>query len=282
MKDQLRQLLAKGETELVIERINEAVQGFENSNLKDSVILISSRFSQYKIWKRNGTISQEEFINQINSDLLEVINELPNKKEDRSKRNTYWIFMLSIILLFGIISFIQKKSIQNTLDFNNTSHSLNKIEPVNKSPNDQRDLSSINPTKKGSEEITRKTGEVPKVISSFIEKSDTTSNSKSSATIPYKDRASDSLVVNDSPNNSILTISGFVLDEFDNPISNVLIVGEDQKRVRTDSVGSFIIRNPIFRKKKSFYTFKIISVENVHQKRVHVNNTNSIRFYIEK
>lgn len=253
-----------------------------------NIILISGRFSQYQSSKINRTFRAEEdklSINQVNSDLLEIIDELTNKKELRNGNNFYWRYIVGFVLVSVIFIFMLKFSKQIAIGSTNTNHPINKN--FNIPLNSQKDLDVIRSSKKevtdGPEKVEENTakGTSKDIHSLNNHNTDNISDSSNRVGNINIDSVSniDLTVFNE---NTVFNINGYVLDEFNKPIPNVLIIGEDDKRVITDSIGGFKIPNPIFRKNASFYTLDIRKDGILHTKRVHINNTNSIKFNIQK
>lgn len=78
-KNELRQLIAEGETEETLEALQRIAEYIGDSNLLNMVLLQQAQFSQYKKERKNNITSDDELgrtLNRINLALLGIINDL--------------------------------------------------------------------------------------------------------------------------------------------------------------------------------------------------------------
>ena len=144
MKKQLQELISQGKTNKAIQGLLEYSEQKNNDELREEVLIQSSRFELYSKEKRQGTSSLRELntsIAKINQSLLYLINQIPdeilplndeevedhnihppNKPQESGKRFNWKQFFLAASAFLGILAGIAEFSGYSLRDFfSNTS-----------------------------------------------------------------------------------------------------------------------------------------------------------------
>lgn len=105
MKERLRQSLALGNTKKVIKELLLLSKKLENQDLRDEIILQSSRFELYSKRIRIGTMNNEErnlIIANINNALIQIIDRLPDSQKQSKQQQFLKKFTIAIVCI-GLI-----------------------------------------------------------------------------------------------------------------------------------------------------------------------------------
>lgn len=128
MKEELKNLLAQGNTKEVIKKLLEQSQSFTNEDLRREINLVSSRYNDYEdLWINNLTSEENLQItkNQIHNTLYNLINkvysdtleDVTSTSNDSKAKFNLWKIIGSAAIIIGIIAGIAEFSGYSLWDF---------------------------------------------------------------------------------------------------------------------------------------------------------------------
>ncbi len=124
MKENLKDLIAKGKTDTAIQQLLEITKEIGDGELQEEVLLQSAKYQAYAKTKRQGTTTQEEqqiSISRVHRALLQIISEVPEniatkhksivrKTADKPKSRPRWQWVGGISVIIGILGGIAEFS----------------------------------------------------------------------------------------------------------------------------------------------------------------------------
>lgn len=153
LKTHLKKLIAKGQTEKVIEQLTKLSIG--DRTLSNEIIALSGRYHQHQR-DRLDKIKSIDYLdvefNRINQKTLDIIERLPANAKQGSAKNARWLTLsiISVIALIAMTVFfllpdkVQPNEIESTTETTESTQSTPALTPATQGLRSQTNFDSTN------------------------------------------------------------------------------------------------------------------------------------------